>query len=106
MTKLSLLALVMLGVSMAVSANSDQSQDLGQSEAVQVTGTSDATQGANNAVRLKFMSRRAYQNPAVKNKKRSQAERDSAMQEREEKARKRLNRQFKSKRPYMNYQFD
>jgi hypothetical protein len=64
----------------------------------------------NNALRLKFISRRGYQNPEVKNKDDYKA--DDAwvgatyIDERESKASKRLNRQFRSKRPYIDYQFD
>jgi hypothetical protein len=69
-----------------------------------------AESDVNNALRLKFISRRGYQNPAVKNKDDYKA--DDAwvgathVDERESKASKRLNRQFRSKRPHIDYQFD
>lgn len=69
-----------------------------------------AENNVNNAMRLKFMSRRGHQNPAVKNKEQYKGDDawvgTSYADERESKASKRLNRQFRSKRPYTNYQFD
>lgn len=64
----------------------------------------------NNATKLKFTSRRAALNPAVKNKDAYQAEDQwvgaTYVDEQESEAGKRLNRQFRSKRPHINYQFD
>lgn len=106
MKKLSLLALLVLTVSVSTSINANEA-NLDESA---VADTSKANQGTNQALRLKFISRRAYQNPAVKNKKQYNADDawvgTSYADERESKASKRLNRQFRSKRPYTNYQFD
>jgi len=59
---------------------------------------------------LKFVSRRAKQNPAVKNKSVNKGDDEwigaSYEDEKASKASKRLNRQFRSKRPHINYQFD
>lgn len=69
-----------------------------------------AENDVNNALRLKFISRRGHQNPAVKNKDQYKADDEwvgaTYVDEKESKASKRLNRQFRSKRPYINYQFD
>jgi len=64
----------------------------------------------NNAQKLKFVSRRAAQNPAVKNKQVNNNDDAwigaSYEDEKASKASKRLNRQFRSKRPHIDYQFD
>ncbi len=64
----------------------------------------------NNATRLKFTSRRAALNPAVKNQDNYLADDQwigaTFIDEQELEAGKRLNRQFRSKRPHINYQFD
>lgn len=69
-----------------------------------------AENSVNNAMRLKFMSRRGYQNPAVKNKEPNKLNDEwvgaTYVDEKEAKASKRLNRQFRSKRPHIDYQFD
>ncbi len=73
-------------------------------------GTVVADNEVNNATRLKFTSRRAALNPAVKNKDAYQADDEwvgaTYVDEQELEAGKRLNRQFRSKRPHINYQFD
>lgn len=110
MTKLSLLAVLMLGASMSVSANSNQTHNVDHATEIQMADASQVEQGTNNAVRLKFMSRRGYQNPAVNNKDQYKSDDEwvgaTYVDEKESKASKRLNRQFRSKRPYTNYQFD
>lgn len=77
---------------------------------IQVVEASQVERSPNNTVRLKFMSRRAYQNPAVKNKDKYKTGEKGIhatnIDERKAKASKRLNRQFRSKRPYINYQLD
>ena len=104
MKTLSILAALIISASINISAHAEQPQGLYIADA----GT--ATESVNNATRLKFNSRRGYRNPAVDNKDQYQA--DDAwvgatyIQERENKASKRLNRQFRSKRGYTNYQFD
>jgi hypothetical protein len=75
-----------------------------------VIGSVVADNAINNATRLKFTSRRAALNPAVKNKDAYQADDEwvgaTYVDELEADAGKRLNRQFRSKRPHINYQFD
>ena len=64
----------------------------------------------NNATKLKFTSRRAALNPAVKNQDTYLADDEwvgaTYVDEDESTAGKRLNQQFRSKRPHINYQFD
>lgn len=95
--------------------DASQAEQLALNDGVKTSGFSGeritiAENDVNNALRLKFISRRGYQNPAVKNKDDYKA--DDAwvgatyLDERESKASKRLNRQFRSKRPHIDYQFD
>ena len=73
-------------------------------------GTVKADNEVNNATRLKFTSRRAALNPAVKNQDSYLADDEwvgaTYVDEQELDSAKRLNRQFRSKRPHINYQFD
>lgn len=73
-------------------------------------GTVKADNEVNNATRLKFTSRRAALNPAVKNQDNYLADDEwvgaTYVDEQALEAGKRLNRQFRSKRPHINYQFD
>lgn len=73
-------------------------------------GTVKADSEVNNATRLKFTSRRAALNPAVKNQDNYLADDEwvgaTYVDEQALEAGKRLNRQFRSKRPHINYQFD
>jgi hypothetical protein len=73
-------------------------------------GTVKADNEVNNAARLKFISRRAALNPAVKNQDNYLADDEwvgaTYVDEQALEAGKRLNRQFRSKRPHINYQFD
>ncbi len=73
-------------------------------------GTVKADNEVNNATRLKFTSRRAALNPAVKNQDNYLADDEwvgaTHVDEQALDAGKRLNRQFRSKRPHINYQFD
>jgi hypothetical protein len=119
MKRLTLLSTLILGLSMNVYANANQEQNSNEvaknmndqsAHALQIAEASQAGQDVNNALRLKFISRRASQNPAVKNKDKYKADDEwvgaTHVDERESKASKRLNRQFRSKRPHINYQFD
>ena len=73
-------------------------------------GVVAADNEVNNARKLKFTSRRAALNPAVKNQDNYLADDEwvgaTYVDEQELEAGKRLNRQFRSKRPHINYQFD
>lgn len=107
MKSLSILAALLISASVNISAHAEQPQGLYIADA----GT--ATENVNNATRLKFNSRRGFRNPAVHNKDRYNAddawEGTAYIEEneaKEEKASKRLNRQFRSKRPHIDYQFD
>lgn len=109
MKKLTLLSALILGFSMNAYAETNQSQN---SQSVEPLYLAEASQAddVNNAMRLKFISRRAAQNPAVNNKDEYKADSDwqgaTYVDEKESDAAKRLNRQFKSKRPYINYNFE
>jgi len=104
MTKLSVSLFVglMLGASMQVYANSNQTHDA----AMQVAEAPQVKQGVNNAVRLKFLSRRGSRHAAHSDRSQTEVEKSAEVAARETKARKRLNRQFRSRRPYINYQFN
>jgi len=112
MKTLSLLSALLLSVSINAYANQGQNQTAADqsSQVVHLADASQADQDVNNALRLKFVSRRAAQNPAVKNKDAYKADDEwvgaTYIDEQESKAGKRLNRQFRSKRPHINYQFD
>ena len=73
-------------------------------------GTVKADNEVNNATRLQFTSRRAALNPAVKNQDNYLADDEwvgaTYVDDQEFEAGKRLNRQFRSKRPNIDYQFD
>lgn len=73
-------------------------------------GTVKANNEVNNATRLKFTSRKAALNPAVKNQDNYLADDEwisaTYVDEQALEAGKRLNRQFRSKRQHINYQFD
>lgn len=110
MKALSLLSVLLLGVSINAYADQDKSSHAqAAKKSAHVIHLADAS-NTNNALRLKFVSRRAVQNPAVKNKDAYKADDDwvgaTYVEKRESKAAKRLNRQFRSKRPHINYQFD
>ncbi len=104
MKTLSILAALVISASSHTSANAEQPQGLYAGDAGPVVVAQST------ATRHKFNSRRGYRNPAVHNKKEYKAddawEGATIVKERENKATKRLNRQFKSKRSHMNYQFD
>ncbi len=109
MKKLSLLSALLLTLSIHASANAGQHN--GQAaERLYFADASQADQDVNNALRLKFISRRAAHNPAVNNKDEYKADDDwqgaTYVDEKESETSKRLNRQFKSKRPYINYNFE
>lgn len=119
MKRLTLLSTLILGFSMNVHANANQEQNSNEAvksinhqsaHVLQIADASQADQDVNNALRLKFISRRASQNPAVKSKDNYKADDEwvgaTYVDERESKSSKRLNRQFRSKRPHINYQFD
>ncbi|MGJ8619455.1 MAG: hypothetical protein ACSHWN_03905 [Methylophilaceae bacterium] len=112
MKTLSLLSALLLSVSINAYANQESGQQAANSseEVFHLADASQADKDVNNALRLKFISRRAAQNPAVKNKDAYSADDEwvgaTYVDEQEEKAGKRLNRQFRSKRPHINYQFD
>lgn len=107
MKTLSILTALLISAFINISAHAEQPQGFYIADA----GT--ATENVNNATRLKFNSRRGYRNPAVNNKDQYNAndawEGATYIQKKEaieEKASKRLNRQFRSKRGYTDYQFD
>jgi hypothetical protein len=113
MKTLSLLSALLLSISINAYANQSQNNQSAANQsapAVHLAEASQADQDVNNALRLKFVSRRAAQNPAVKNKDAYNADDAwvgaSFEDEKELEAGKRLNRQFRSKRPHINYQFD
>jgi len=87
------LLVILLSTLIYTTANADEVQDTQNIETDQIT---------NNSVRLKFISKRPYVNPEVKNK--SAQAKETTVDKKE--AAKRLNRQFVSKRPHMNYQTD
>lgn len=103
MKTLSILTAALLAASIQIPAHADQSSN------IYVANASDQVEVENNATKLKFTSRRPQLNPAVKNKK---YEADDAWQgatdveENASNASKRMNRQFRSRRPYIDYQFD
>ena len=117
MKQLSLFTALMLSFAVNAYANTNQEKNTTMAEAndqsakvLHIADASQANKDVNNALRLKFISRRGYQNPAVKNKDQYKADDEwvgaTYVDERESKASKRLNRQFRSKRPHINYQFD
>ena len=110
MKTLSLLSALLLSVSINAFAAEASSQSAVGSQKLHLADASQADADVNNALRLKFISRRAAQNPAVKNKDAYSADDEwvgaTYVDEQEEKAGNRLNRQFRSKRPHINYQFD
>ncbi|QVL45284.1 MAG: hypothetical protein KFB94_08530 [Methylophilaceae bacterium] len=109
MKKLSLLSALMLSFTLNAYANANH-EHVNVADRLHIADASQANPDVNNALRLKFISRRAAQNPAVNNKDAQQADEEwegaTYVDEEESDASKRLNRQFKSKRPYINYQFD
>lgn len=108
MKKLSLLSALML--SFAANSYAENAKTHHQSvERVSMAEASQANHEVNNALRLKFISRRAAQNPAVNNKDEYKTDDwvdATYADEQESEASKRLNRQFKSKRPHINYHFE
>lgn len=107
MKTLSILTALLISASINISAHAEQPQRL------YIADAETATESVNNATRLKFNSRRGHRNPAVHNKDRYKAddawEGTAYVEEneaKEDKASKRLNRQFRSKRGYTDYQFD
>lgn len=109
MKKLTLLSALILGFSVNAYAGTN-AQNTQSVEPLYLAAASQADQDVNNALRLKFISRRAAHNPAVNNKDANAADADwqgaTYVDEKESEAGKRLNRQFKSKRPYINYNFE
>ncbi|HSR01778.1 MAG TPA: hypothetical protein VLM20_03215 [Methylophilaceae bacterium] len=109
MKTLSLLSALLLSVSINAYATQDNNQQVA-TQKIYLADASQADNDVNNSLRLKFISRRAAQNPAVKNKDAYSADDEwvgaTYVDEQEDKAGKRLNRQFRSKRPHINYQFD
>jgi len=110
MKKLTLLSALILGFSVHAYADSSYAQNTQSVEPLYLAEATQADQDVNNALRLKFISRRAAHNPAVNNKDANSADADwqgaTYVDEEESDASKRLNRQFKSKRPYINYNFE
>jgi hypothetical protein len=108
MKKLTLLSALILGFS--VNAYADNNTQNTQSVEPLYLAEASQADDVNNALRLKFISRRAAHNPAVNNKDETKADTDwqgaTYVDEKESDAAKRLNRQFKSKRPYINYNFE
>jgi hypothetical protein len=106
MKKLTLLSALILGFSVHAYAETNSTQS---AEPLYLAEASQADD-VNNALRLKFISRRAAHNPAVNNKDETKADTDwqgaTYVDEKESDTAKRLNRQFKSKRPYINYNFE
>jgi hypothetical protein len=112
MKTLSLLSALLLTVSInayANQSNGEQAATNQMAEKIHLAATS-ADEVVHNATRLKFISRRAAHNPAVNNKDAYNADENwvgaTYVDEQEANTSKRLNRQFTSKRPNMNYQFD
>jgi hypothetical protein len=113
MKTLSLLSALLLTVSINAYANQENGQLAATNQTaakLNLAPASQASDDVNNALRLKFISKRAAHNPAVKNKVAYNAEESwvgaTYVDKQEDKASKRLNRQFTSKRPNINYQFD
>jgi hypothetical protein len=110
MKTLSLLSALLLSVSINAYATQGEGQAAVGTQKVYLADASQADADVNNALRLKFISRRAAQNPAVKNKDAYSADDEwvgaTYVDEQEAQSSKRLNRQFRSKRPHINYQFD
>ena len=116
MKRLPLLSVLMFGfafnayANQAHETNDSQVFNDSQAEVLRIADASQTDQDVNNALRLKFISRRAAQNPAVKSKDEYKADDEwvgaTYVDEQESKSAKRLNRQFRSKRPHINYQFD
>jgi hypothetical protein len=112
MKTLSLLSALLLTVSINAYANQDNGQQAATNQTAEKIYLADASADdvVHNATRLKFISRRAAHNPAVNNKDTYKADDNwigaTYVDEQEAKTSKRLNRQFTSKRPNMNYQFD
>lgn len=109
MKTLSLLSALLLTVSINAYANQDNGQQAASNK-VHLADASQTDDVVHNATRLKFISKRAAYNPAVYNKEAYSATDNwvgaTYVDEQEAKTSKRLNRQFTSKRPNMNYQFD
>lgn len=104
MKTLSILAALVISASVNISVHAEQPQH------ASVTNAGSIVIAQNTATRHKFNSRRSYQNPAVHNKSEYKAddawEGATYVKETENKTAQRLNRQFTSKRPQINYQFD
>jgi len=102
MKTLSLFGALLLSVSINATAAQGSHQP---TDAMQFAGVSH---DVNNAKKLKFTSRRSALNQTVKNKKNNSDEWIGAsyQNEKSSQAGTRLNRQFRSKRPHINYQFD
>jgi hypothetical protein len=103
MKSLSILGTLLLCAAVHFSANAGELDD------VNGVGNGEQVRVENAATKLKFTSRRPHLNAAVKNRT---YEADDAwqgatdIQENASNASKRLNRQFRSRRPYIDYQFD
>lgn len=111
MKKLLLFTTLILSFTLNAYANSnDEHAHAPLTDRLHIADASQANPEVNNALRLKFISRRAAQNPAVNNRDAQDADETwqgaTDVDKEESEASKRLNRQFKSKRPHINYQFD
>jgi len=106
MKTLFILAALFISASVNISVHAEQTQRS------YVADSGPVILAENTATRHMFNSRRGYRSPAVHNKKNKAddtLEGAAYIQEKEAKeakASKRLNRQFRSKRPNMNYQFN
>lgn len=105
MKALTLLSALLLTVSINVQANPSQSAD-----GLYLADATQANEMTKKAKRHNFTSRRAVKSRAVDNKDAYNAEDDwvgaTYVDEGELKAKKRINRQFRSRRGHTNYQFD
>ena len=107
----SLLGALLLSLSINAYANTNhETVNHQKAKVLQIAEASQVDADVNNALRLKFISRRAAQNPAVKHKDAYKADDEwvgaTYIEEQKAQSAKRLNRQFRSKRPYIDYQFD
>jgi len=106
MKTLSLLGALLLGVSINASAN----PTVQAADGIYLADATEMNQAAKKAKRHNFTSRRAAKSKAVDNKGAYNADDDwvgaTYVKERNEKSKKRLNQQFRSRRGHTNYQFD
>ncbi len=113
MKSLIIVGLLTSGLALNANANEGNVKALNadtKHENIVLADTSQVGQDKNNALRLRFISRRPYQNQAVRNKSNYKA--DDAwvgatiVDVPESEVSKSLNRRFTSKRPHMKYKFD